>query len=200
MSSLTFTCSCCRCSKLPATCFAVFAGAQRLTCLTCKTNRAKNYAKRAANKPPTIKKSNPWVLHIKSFAAANNITYGAAMRLRTCSTAYLKAKWLTGYQATFLRELEAGETVIRESRRALTEDEWLQETGTNVPRLDRTLTPQSKSKRKSTPVATSARASIPVRLKRHELAHREVVLDVFTNIENNPLELDAHLLHCPKNR
>ena len=35
------------------------------------------------------------------------------MRLHKCSTAYLKAKWLTGFQANFLHELETGETVIR---------------------------------------------------------------------------------------
>ena len=172
--STTCSCSCCRRDKLPSTCFEVVAGVQRLTCLTCKANRAKNYAKRAANRPPTTKKPNAWVLHIKQFASKNNITYGTAMRLPTCSTAYLKAKWLTGYQASFLRELEAGDAVIRESQRALTEEEWLEETGTNVPepvpRLDRALEvlAQSKSKRKSPPVATSTRASIPARLKGHE--------------------------------
>ncbi len=120
------------------------------------------------------------------------------MRLRTCSTAYLKAKWLTGFQANFLREIEAGETVIRESRRALTEEEWLEETGTNVPRLDRTLTAHPKSKRKSNPVATSARASIPARLKRHKPADGISVFQVATIAENQPLE--HQVVHYPKYR
>ena len=116
----TFKCSCCRRVNLPTTCFEVVAGVQRLTCLKCKTTRATSYAKRAANRQT---KPNAWVAHLKQFALTNNLTYGAAMRLRVCSTAYLKAKWLTGFQANFLRELETGDAVLADYRRPCTEEQ-----------------------------------------------------------------------------
>ena len=120
----TFKCSCCRRGNLAATSFEVVAGVQRLTCRKCKTARKTSYAKRAATRPT---KPNAWVLHITQFAATNNITYGAAMRLRACSTAFLRAKWLTGFQANFLRELETGDAVLADHRRPCTESEIMLE-------------------------------------------------------------------------
>ena len=82
---MSFTCSGCRKCDLPATCFEVYKGVQRLTCLACKATRARSYAKKNMNKPKMV---NAWVEHIKAFAKKNNVPFGCALSNPECRRTY----------------------------------------------------------------------------------------------------------------
>ena len=125
---MSFCCSGCHKKNLPATCFEIFQGVQRKTCLACKATRAKSYTKKTTAKPTA------WTSHVKNFAAENNISYSNAVSFPECKIAYQRIKKLK-MQAKFIQSihiynLESGETIISENprfMRSLTEDDYLLE-------------------------------------------------------------------------
>jgi hypothetical protein len=136
---MSFNCSCCHKKNLPATCFEIFKGVQRKTCLACKATRAKSYLKKTATRTTV---PTEWTKHVKQFADQNTISYANAVSDSECKIAYQRIKALkkqaSFIQAIHIYNLESGETVISENprcMRSLTEEEYLLENNAVILRL-----------------------------------------------------------------
>ena len=136
-------CSGCRNHRLPSF-FEIFQGTPRKTCTICKAYRAKSAAKKQANKPPSTRPPNQWVVHCRVFAAEHNVLFGHAVTMSRCRWAYYRNKTLKAeankLQVEVIAELESGECVLSEARRApINEDDYLAENKVFISRSRRNM-------------------------------------------------------------
>ena len=79
--------------------------------------------------------SNPWVNHIRAFAAKNNVSYACAISIPACRESYHKSKGAKAEYHAAVQDLASGESVLANGRRiAMTEEEFMeQENATYIP-------------------------------------------------------------------
>ena len=121
-------CSGCRTQRLPSF-FEIFQGTPRKTCTVCKAYRAKSAAKKQANKAPSTRPPNQWIIHCRTFAAEHKVLFGHAVTMSRCRWQYYRNKTLKAeaktLQVEVIAELESGECVLSEARRPINEDAYL---------------------------------------------------------------------------
>ena len=94
--------------------------------------------------------SNPWVNHIRAFAAKNNVSYACAISIPACRESYHKTKQAKAEHHSALQDLASGDANLSNGRRkAMSEEEFMEENGASY-------IPPKHARKQSTPKHISA--------------------------------------------